>query len=156
MARKDYYHEKNSPKINSIVAAASAVVTDEYGRILLHKRKDNNMWSLLGGAMEKGESIAQTIIREVKEESGYVTRINKLIGIYTDPNHIIEYSNGEVRQQFSICFHCEIISGQLTISDESKELQFFSLEELDKVNIHEAQWVRIRDYLKNKVEPFIR
>ncbi len=156
MGRKDYYHDKNSPMANSIVAAASAVVTDKSGRILLHKRKDNNMWSLLGGAMEAGESISQTIIREVKEESGYDVKINKLIGIYTDPQHVIEYSDGEIRQQFSICFHCEVVSGNLTISDESKDVQFFDIYELNKLNIHEAQWVRIKDYLENKEYPFIK
>ncbi|GAA0788044.1 NUDIX hydrolase [Hathewaya limosa] len=156
MGRKDYYHDKNSPMANSIVAAASAVIIDQSGRILLHKRKDNNMWSLLGGAMETGESISQTIIREVKEESGYDVKINKLIGIYTDPQHVIEYSDGEIRQQFSICFNCEVVAGNLTISDESKDVQFFNIDELNKLNIHEAQWVRIKDYLDNKEYPFIK
>lgn len=156
MSRKDYYYESNSPKVNSIVAAASAVLTDKEGKIVMHKRRDNNLWSLLGGAMEYGESINDTIIREIKEESGFEAEVVKLVGIYTDPNHIIEYSNGEVRQQFSVCFHCSIKSGELTISNESKELGFFNKEELSNVNMHEAQRVRINDYFKNIDKAFIR
>jgi ADP-ribose pyrophosphatase YjhB (NUDIX family) len=68
MGRKDYYHEAGSPKPNSIVPAASAVVIDDKNRILLQKRRDNNLWSLPGGGMEIGESIEETIIREVKRK----------------------------------------------------------------------------------------
>lgn len=124
MARKDYYNCENAPKVNSIVAAASAVLTDSEGRILLHKRKDNNQWSLIGGGMECGESISDTIIREIKEETGFNAKIEKMIGIYSNPNHVIEYTNGEVRQQFSLCFHCIIEDGEIMMSDESIQLLF--------------------------------
>ena len=48
LARKDYYHQPDAPKPNSLVPAVSAVVTDSDGRILLHKRSDNFLWSLPG------------------------------------------------------------------------------------------------------------
>lgn len=124
MSRKDYYYDNNAPKPNSIIAAASAIVTNSENQILLHRRRDNNSWSLLGGAMEYGENIERTVIREVKEESGLEVRVEKLIGIYSDPNHIIEYSNGEIRQQFSICFHCILESGEISVSNESYEVRF--------------------------------
>lgn len=156
MSRKDYYHELGSPKPNSLVPAASAVVTNENGHILLQKRKDNDLWSLPGGVMEIGESIEETIVREVWEETGLEVEVLKCIGIYTDPKHVIEYSDGEVRQQFSICFECRIISGSITVSSESVEVNFFSLNEIKKLEIHPAQIVRIDDYLSNQAQASIR
>jgi 8-oxo-dGTP pyrophosphatase MutT (NUDIX family) len=156
MRRKDYYYEIDSPKPNSIVPAASAVVIGDNNRILLQKRRDNGLWSLPGGGMELGESIEETIIREVKEETGYDVKVLKCIGIYTDPEHVIEYSDGEIRQQFSICFACEITGGSLEVSSESKEVEFISLDQIKSLEMHPAQRVRINDYLESREMTFIR
>jgi 8-oxo-dGTP pyrophosphatase MutT (NUDIX family) len=156
MTRKDYYHTTDAPKPNSIVPAASAVVVDAQGRILLHRRRDNDLWSLPGGAVEPGESITQTIIREVREETGLQVKVVRLIGVYTDPEHIIKYSDGEVRQQFSICFECVPELGSIQVSDESHEVCFFSVDDIQKINIHPAQVIRIKDYLSNRESAFIR
>ena len=156
MGRRDYYYESNMPKINSIVAAASAVVTLSDGTIILHKRKDNNQWSLLGGAMEYGETIEQTIIREVKEESGLDCLVTRIIGVYSNPNHIIAYSDGEVRQEFSICFHCIATTSEIVVSDESKEVRAFSKDEIATLNLHPAQKIRIDDYFKEETAALIR
>lgn len=156
MARKDYYHQSDAPKPNSLVPAASAVVTDSEGKILLHKRSDNHLWSLHGGGMDLGEPIEQTIIREVKEETGFDVVVEKCIGIYTDPGHVIEYSDGEIRQQFSICFECRIVGGKLSVSSESTQVSFFSKEELDRLPMHPAQKVRIKDFFADKEKAFIR
>lgn len=156
MARVDYYHQPNAPEANSLVPAASAVVSNQSGQILLHKRSDNHLWSLPGGAMELGESIAETIVREVYEETGFKVEISRCIGIYSDPHHRIAFSDGEVRQQFSICFACQIIGGQLTMSHESTELRFFSPQELEQLDLHPAQRIRIEDYLAQHPTPFIR
>lgn len=96
MARKDYYHQPDAPKPNSLVPAVSAVVTDSEGKILLHKRSDNFLWSLPGGAMELGESVKQAVIREMKEETGFDVEVLKCIGIYPDPGHVIAFSDGDL------------------------------------------------------------
>ncbi|RAL26724.1 NUDIX domain-containing protein [Thermoflavimicrobium daqui] len=156
MARKDYYHQANAPQSNSLVPAASAVVTNSKGQILLHKRSDNQLWSLPGGTMELGETIQETIIREVKEETGFDVEVLKCIGIYTDPGHIIEFSDGEVRQQFSICFACRIIGGELAISSESIQVRLFSKDELASLQLHPAQQIRLQDFFANQEKAFIR
>ncbi len=51
MARTEYYDDPNAPEPNSMVVAASAVVTDAQGRILLQRRRDNGLWALPGGGM---------------------------------------------------------------------------------------------------------
>ena len=156
MARKDYYNCELASKVNSIVAAASTILTNENGDILLHKRRDNSQWSLIGGGMEYGENISQTILREIKEETGYDAYIGKLIGIYSNPRHVISYSDGEVRQQFSICFHCIISGGTKMLSNESIELQFFTRYEIENLEIHESQKIRITDFYQNQEKSFIR
>ena len=58
--RTDYYNDPNAPEPNSVVPSASAIVTDEHGRILLVKRRDNTLWALPGGGHDIGETIADT------------------------------------------------------------------------------------------------
>lgn len=147
MARKDYYDDPNAPAPNSIVAAASAIVTNEEGAILLHRRVDNDLWALPGGGMELGESIANTVVREVHEETGLKVRAKHVIAIYSDPKHVFAYSDGEVRQEFSICIACELVGGNLTISDESKEVRFFLPADIADLHMHPRIRARIEDYL---------
>jgi ADP-ribose pyrophosphatase YjhB (NUDIX family) len=156
LARKDYYHQPDAPNPNSLVPAVSAVVTDSDGRILLHKRSDNFLWSLPGGAMELGESVEQAVIREVKEETGFDVEVLRCTGIYSDPGHVIAFSDGEVRQQFSICFACRIVGGELSVSSESVQVRFFTREELERLDLHPAQRIRIQDFFAHRERAFIR
>lgn len=129
--------------------AASAVVVDD-GRILLHRRRDNDLWALPGGVMELGESIAETAIREVQEETGYVASPRYVIGVYSDPGHVFSYADGEVRQEFSVRIACHVIGGAARVSDESHELAWFSPEQVRTLPMHERIRVRIVDYLDGK------
>jgi ADP-ribose pyrophosphatase YjhB (NUDIX family) len=104
MARTDYYDDPNAPVPNSIVPGGSAVVLDDRGRVLLHRRRDSGLWALPGGVMDLGETITEAVAREVCEETGVTVEITGLVGIYSDPRHVIAYSDGEVRQQFNICY----------------------------------------------------
>ena len=97
--------------------------------------------------MEIGETIGQTIIREVKEETGFDVVPKGIVGIYSNPHHVIAYADGEVRQQFSICFACAIAGGTLQVSEESFEVAFFSPEEMKQLPMHESIRLRIHDYL---------
>jgi ADP-ribose pyrophosphatase YjhB (NUDIX family) len=155
MARYDYFHEPGAPQATSLVVGSSAVVIDAEGRILLHKRSDSGNWALPGGAMEIGETFAASAIREVKEETGFDVRINRIIGIYSDPGHVFAYSNGEVRQEFSICLACTITGGSLAVSHESTDARFFAFSELPGLTIHPSIRKRIDDYLRGG-EPVLR
>jgi ADP-ribose pyrophosphatase YjhB (NUDIX family) len=148
VARKDYYDDPDAPAPNSIVAAASAIVTNDKGEILVHRRTDNDLWALPGGGMEFGESITDTVIREVHEETGLHVRPSYVVAVYSDPKHVFAYTDGEVRQEFSVCIACEIVSGRLRVSDESKEVKFISVQEFETLDMHERIRVRVLDYLK--------
>ena len=155
MRRREYFDDPSAPRPNSLVPAASGVVVDGDGRILLQRRADSGLWSLLGGAMDPGESIADTILREVREESGLEVEVVRLVGIYSDPRSVIEYADGEVRQQFSICFACRIAGGELRQSDESTELRFFAPAELDGIEVQPSIRVRLQHYLENRSNPVV-
>lgn len=155
MTRTEHFNDPNAPVANNLVPAASAVVADQAGAILLIERTDNGLWTIPGGGMEVGETIAQTAVREVKEETGLDVAVRRLVGIYSDPRHVVEYSDGEVRQQFSVCFACRVTGGQLATSSESRRVGFFAPEEIKAMPVHESIRLRIRDYLDSHPEPVI-
>lgn len=147
MARVDYYHDPEAPQANSLVVGSSAVVVDDEGRILLQRRTDSGNWALPGGAMDIGETLADSAIREVKEETGFDVQIERIVGIYSDPGHVFEYSDGEVRQEFSICLACTIVGGELAVSHESTDVRFFAVDEVPGLTMHLSIRKRIDDYL---------
>jgi ADP-ribose pyrophosphatase YjhB (NUDIX family) len=143
MARRDFFHDPNAPKANSIVPAVTTVVVRD-GEILLEHRVDNDLWALPGGALEPGETVAEAAMRETLEETGIRVRVVGLVGIYSDPNHVIAYDNGEVRQQFSICLRSEPVGGELEAQrSEAKRVAWVPVTELDQLSIHPAQRLRI-------------
>jgi len=155
MTRIDYLNDPNAPRANSLVPAASAIVTNGEGKILLHRRSDNTLWGLPGGAMEVGESIGETVVREVKEETGLDVVPEYIVGIYSNPKHVIAFSDGEVRQEFSVCFVCRVVGGELRVSEESFEVSFFTPDEAERLPMHESNCMRIRHYLEHRVQPYI-
>jgi ADP-ribose pyrophosphatase YjhB (NUDIX family) len=155
MARIDYFNDPDAPKPTKILPAASAIVTDSQGRILLHKRSDNGLWALPGGVMEVGETIAETARRETKEETGFDVEPVSLVGIYTNPQHVVAFSDGEVRQQFSVCFACKLVGGEMKVSDESYEVAFFPPDTIERLKMHSSIRLRIQHFLEQRSQPFI-
>ena len=155
MGRVDYYHDPDAPRANSLVVGSSAIVVDDRNRILLQRRTDSGNWALPGGAMDIGERLAESAVREVKEETGFDVRIERVVGIYSDPGHVFAYDDGEVRQEFSICLACAITGGSLQVSSESTAVEFFTFEEAAALQMHESVRKRIRDYL-DSAPPVLR
>ena len=155
MGRTEYHNDPNAPKPNSLVVAVSAVVTNDAREILLHRRSDNELWSVPGGAMELGESISQAVMREVKEETGFAVEVERLVGIYSDPGHIVAYSDGEVRQQFSICFACRVVGGDFAESDESLDVRFFTPADVSRLPMSESVRLRVNHFLEGHSQPVI-
>ncbi|MCZ4101883.1 MULTISPECIES: NUDIX domain-containing protein [Streptomyces] len=154
-SRTEYYDDPKAPKPNSLVVAASAVVTDKEGRILLQRRTDNDLWALPGGGMDMTDSLPGTAVREVKEETGLDVEITGLVGTYTDPRHVIAYSDGEVRRQFNVCFTARVVGGRLAMSDESTELRFIAQAEIAELPMHHTQQLRIRHFMEHRAEPYL-
>ncbi|HWG98719.1 MAG TPA: NUDIX domain-containing protein [Pilimelia sp.] len=155
MTRIEHFHAPDAPAANSIVVAVTVFVLDEQGQVLLIRRTDNGLWALPGGAQDFGEYIAQTAVRETLEESGIQIEVTDVVGIYTDPNHVVEYSDGEVRQQFSICFRARYVSGQPQTSDESSEVRWVSREQLEQLPMHPSMRLRIDHGFEERAKPYI-
>lgn len=155
VTRTEHYHDPDAPPANSIVVAVTTFAVGELDRVLLIRRSDNDLWALPGGAQEVGESIAETVVRETKEESGIDVEVVGLVGIYTNPNHVVEFTNGEVRQQFSICFRAQPLGGSPALSDESTDVRWVAQQDLDNMEIHPSMRLRIDHGFARLSEPYI-
>jgi ADP-ribose pyrophosphatase YjhB (NUDIX family) len=155
VSRIEHFHDPDAPAANSIVVAVTAFVQDPAGRVLLIRRSDNGLWALPGGAQDFGESIAQTVLRETLEESGIEVEVTGIVGVYTDPHHLIEYSDGEVRQQFSLCFRARSVGGTPRTSDESTEVRWVGASDLDRLPMHQSMRLRVDHGFADRREPYI-
>lgn len=150
MPKTDYYDDPHAPKANSIVPAVTAIVRNDRGELLMIERTDNGLWALPGGAQDVGESVTDAVRREVKEETGIDVEVTGFSGIYSDPRHVIAYDDGEVRQEFSMCFHAKPIGGSLRSSSESRRVHWIAPDQLDSLNIHRSMRLRITHGLKQE------
>ena len=155
MARVDYFNDPNAPKANSVVPSTTSVVIDDEGRIALVLRRDNGLWALPGGGMEPGESIEDAAVREVKEETGLDVEVTGLVGVYTNPNHVMKYDDGEVRQQFSLCYTTRLLGGELRFDSESTDIAWVPPERLGELPMHPSMRLRIDHYLERRPEPYL-
>lgn len=142
--RIDWYDDPAAPAVNSIKPSAGAFVRDGSGRVLLIRRDDNGNWSMPGGAMDPGESLTDCAVRETLEETGITVAITDLVGIWTDPLHRIEYtSDGEVRQEFTVIYAGQYLSGEPTPSKESLSVEWVDADKVPSLQMDRSQRVRI-------------
>ncbi|MGC9666854.1 NUDIX domain-containing protein [Planosporangium sp. 12N6] len=154
--RIDYFDDPNAPKANSVVPSANVVVVNDAGEVLLICRTDNDNWALPGGAMDLGESLPGAAVRETLEETGVQVEITGLVGIYTDPRHVILYtSNGEARQEFSVVFTARPVGGEPTPSDESREVHWVSPDRIPALQMDRSMRMRIEHYLSGDGTPHL-
>lgn len=149
MARRiDFYDDPAAPRATSLVPSANVVVTNQDGEILLIRRSDNDNWALPGGAMDLGESLPDAAVRETAEETGIDVEITGLVGIFTDPRHVILYtSNGEVRQEFSVVYTARPTGGSPTPSAETTEVRWTPASEIDSLPMDRSMRMRLDHFL---------
>ena len=136
---------------------ASALIFDEAReKILMTQRSDNSRWCLPGGGMDPGESASETCIREVMEETGLEVRVIRLIGVYTTPDMLIEYRDGNKIQPVAFSFEAEVTGGELGLSDETIDFGWYTVAEIDAMDTLEHHLTRIHDAVKDLPEAFFR
>ncbi|MBR7830249.1 NUDIX domain-containing protein [Actinospica sp. MGRD01-02] len=147
-SRIDYYDDPDAPPANSLVPSVNVVVVDDAGRILMIRRTDNGNWAVPGGAIDLGESVVGAAVRETAEETGITCEITGIVGIYSDPKHVIHYtSNDEVRQEFSIVLTARPVAGEPKPSSETSEVHWVEPDAIGRLKIDRSMKMRITDYL---------
>lgn len=133
-----YRGHPNPPKTTMPAhLGANAIITCK-GKLLLEKRRDSDVWGLVGGGVKKYETEAQAMAREVYEELGL--RIPKecfrKLKVYGEPGRIAAYRDGSIWRMVIVVFALELEEEpEMIISRESKELRFFTKEELKDIEI---------------------
>lgn len=134
----------------------SAVIFDTHGRVLLTRRADNGQWCLPGGAMEAGESVEETCVREVFEETGLRVRVTRLIGVYSNRDALVEYPDGNKAQIVVLNFEAEVTGGEPRLSDETTEIGYFTIDEIETMDLLGHHKERIRDALARQSAVFVQ
>jgi 8-oxo-dGTP pyrophosphatase MutT (NUDIX family) len=147
MGRVEYWNDPAAPKPNSLVPACGVLAADDSGRALLQRRRDTGQWAIPMGKQELGETPSQCAIRETLEETGVLTELTGILGVYSDPGHIVAYSDGEVRQEWELIFLGRPVSGTPTVNDEASDVRWVALGDLEALDIHPTQWRQLRDWL---------
>ncbi len=146
--RTDYYYKEDAPAANSVRPAAAVAVLNANRELLMLHRRDNKKWTMPGGTLEFGESMTECALREVREESGLDVVIKDIIGTYTDPNIRVAYSDGEVRQEFTVVYFGEAQNYDVSIDEESSQFRWVPLDELHRLPLADSQKRRIEDVLR--------
>ncbi len=116
---------------------ANAIITCN-GKLLLEKRRDCDLWGLVGGGVKKQETALDAITREIYEELGL--RVSKdqfrKLAVYGEPGRIAAYRDGSIWRMVVVVFALELEEEpQIVISHESRDMRFFSKEELRDIEI---------------------
>ena len=143
---------KDAPKTTMPAhLGANAVITCR-GRLLLEKRRDSDIWGLIGGGCKKSETGLQTIVRETYEELGLRIsreRFQKL-AVYDNPGRIAAFRDGSIWRMVIVVYGLELPEEpEMRISAESKELRFFTREEIGKIEIAVTHRDIVRDWFEN-------
>ena len=144
---------KNVPKTTQGAhLGANAIITCK-GKLLLEKRRDSDIWGLIGGGCKKYETGREAIARETYEELG--VRINKdrfqKLAVYDDPGRIAAYRDGSIWRMVIVVYGLEFEEEpQMRISSESKELRFFSREDIQDIEIAVTHEDIVADWFVNR------
>ena len=126
----------------------SAILFDEKReKVLLTQRTDNGRWCLPGGAMEAGESAAEACEREVWEETGLRVRVKRLLGVYSNPDQLVIYPDGNKAFFVVLNFEVEFISGTLGLSNETTAFGYYSVKDMESMPMHAQHKSRVEDAL---------
>ncbi len=133
-------------KEGQLRVGCSAVIFDEQReKVLLTQRMDNGRWCLPGGHMESGESAAEACEREVWEETGLKVRAARLLGVYSNPDQLVIYNDGNKAFFVVLNFEVQVLEGEVGLSDETTAFGWLSLADMETMPIHANHKLRVED-----------
>lgn len=135
-----------------LLPSVSVLVVDD-GRLLFGRHRDSGLWVPPGGAMEPGETPAQTGVRETHEETGLEVRPTRLMGVFGGPDFRTHYPNGDIVDHVNVLLEAGVVGGQLaTATAEFSELGWFTASEVDQLD--SPIWVAIARDSPGGLQPF--
>ena len=150
---KFYRNDPNAPKTTMPAhLGANAIITCKE-KLLLERRRDSDTWGLVGGGVKKSETELQAICREIYEELGLRIPKEKFsrLAVYGEPGRIAAFRDGSIWRMVIVVFALELEEEpQMRISAESRELRFFSREELKDIEIVITHSDIVEDWFVNK------
>jgi 8-oxo-dGTP pyrophosphatase MutT (NUDIX family) len=152
-SRVEYWNDPQAPAPNSLVPACGVLALDGEGRLLVQRRRDTGQWALPMGKMELGETPSACAIRETEEETGILVEVTQILGIFSDPGHVVAYGDGEIRQEYEVIFIARPISGAPRVNDEASEVRWVTPDDLRDLDIHPTQWRQLNHFL-DRTYPF--
>ncbi len=144
---KVLYGERLGKEGELRVGCSAAIFDETREKILLTRRTDNGLWCLPGGLLNPGESVMEACLREVREETGLEVGIKRLVGVYSNPDQLVVYPDGNKAFLVVLHFEAEILSGIPQLSDETLEVGFFRVDQLDAFSFLGHHKERIFDSL---------
>jgi 8-oxo-dGTP pyrophosphatase MutT (NUDIX family) len=144
---------KNAPKTTQRAHLGANAIITYGGKLLLEKRRDSDTWGLVGGGVKNYEEPIDAMAREVREELGIRIPKDKFrkIAVYGEPGRIAAYCDGSVWRMVIVVFALELEQEpQITISAESRDMKFFSKEELKDIEIVITHSDIVEDWFTNR------
>ena len=144
---------KDAPKTTMPAhLGANAIITCQ-GKLLLERRSDSDTWGLIGGGCKKTETGREAMAREVYEELGL--RIPKErfenLAVYDNPGRIAAFRDGSIWRMVIVVYGLDFAEQPvLRISAESKDLKFFTKEEVKKLDIPVTHADIVTDWFLNR------
>ena len=148
-----YRGDPNAPKPTMPAHLGANVILTCKGKLLLERRRDSDTWGLVGGGVKKRETELQAISREVREELGIRIPQDKFtrLAVYGEPGRIAAFRDGSIWRMVVVVFGADLPEEpHMTISAESRELRFFTKEELKDIEIVVTHSDIVEDWFINK------
>ena len=135
-ARCSFFHDPDAPPATLVVPSVFCAVRDTAGRLLLVRRCDSGTWELPGGQVDVGETALRAAVRETMEEAGVSVRVTGIVGLFTDPGHVVRSRMGTVRQQFVVVLSARPLAGSPHGDDhETSEAAWVEVADLPELAI---------------------
>ncbi|MEX2554676.1 MAG: NUDIX domain-containing protein [Actinomycetota bacterium] len=151
-----YYRDPRAPKPNRPFRLGVLALIERDGSLLLERRADAPLWSLIGGDLQDAETLAAALRREVIEETGLAVLSYELFGTFSDPTRIVSYPDGNVVRSVAFVYSVAVDSfSGLRASSESEELRFFPKSELLALDLPATQRPIVERFLSAALPPHL-